>query len=201
MTRRWFPRLYDAIMGMAERGRLAGWRREMVRPLRGFVVEIGAGTGLNFRHFSPGVTVVATEPDLGMLERAQGRARSAASPILIVAADARALPFRDKTFDAAVIGLALCTIPEPGHAVREVRRILTRDGVLRALEHVRCENPVLGRLQDLLTPAWRRMAGGCRLNERSVETVREAGFRIDALRWHLAQYVVAITATPEGSDP
>ena len=196
----WFPRLYDAVMGAAERGRLAAWRQELVAPVHGLAVEIGAGTGLNFRHYSPAPTVVATEPDLGMLQRARERARNSSARVFVIAADAHALPFRDGTFDAAVVGLAMCTIPDPAHALEELRRVLGPHGELHALEHVRLENPLVGRLQDALTPVWRRVAGGCRLNERSVETVREAGFRIVALRWHVARYVVAITATPEGPD-
>ena len=195
MTHRWFPRLYDAVMGVAERWRLGRWRRELLQPARGLILEIAAGTGLDFEHFAPGTTVIATEPDAGMLHRARDRARHARSRILLVAADAQALPFRDGVFDEAVSGLALCTIPSPAMALAETRRVLKADGTLRALEHVRLEQPVLGWLQHALTPLWSRVAGGCRLDERSLETVRRAGFHVDALRWRLGRYVVAITAS------
>ncbi|MDP1860540.1 MAG: hypothetical protein Q8K82_17825, partial [Gemmatimonadaceae bacterium] len=65
------------------------------------------------------------------------------------------------------------------------RRVLRPDGIVRLLEHVRIQRPVAGWLQDVLTPAWRRLAGGCRLNARSIEAVSEAGFRVTALRSHL----------------
>lgn len=63
------------------------------------------------------------------------------------------------------------------------------------LEHVRVEQPVIGWVQDVATPVWRRIAGGCRLNERSVDTVRRAGFRIDTVRSALRGCVVMIEAT------
>ena len=195
MTHRWFPRLYDAVMGVAERWRLRRWRRELLQPAHGLILEIAAGTGLDFEHFAPGTTVIATEPDAGMLRRARERARHATSHVLLVAADAQALPFRDGAFDEAVSGLALCTIPSPAVALAETRRVLKSGGKLRALEHVRLEQPVLGWLQDVLTPLWSRVAGGCRLGERSVETVQRAGFHVDAIRWRLGRYVVAITAS------
>ena len=195
MAQRWFPRLYDAVMGVAERWRLGRWRQELLQPARGLILEIAAGTGLDFAHFAPGTTVIATEPDAGMLQRARARTRHANARVLLVAADAQALPFRDGVFDEAVSGLALCTIPSPATALAETWRVLKSEGTLRALEHVRLEQPVLGWLQHILTPVWSRIAGGCRLDERSVETVRRAGFRVDALRWRLGRYVVAVTAS------
>lgn len=71
------------------------------------------------------------------------------------------------------------------------------------LEHVRVDRPIMGRVQDLITPVWRRLAGGCRLNQRTVATVQHAGFRIDELRSHMRGYVVAIkaSATEESSGP
>lgn len=198
-----FPALYDCAMRTAERGRLAEWRREVVRPAEGDVLEIAAGTGLDFPHYRAGVTVVATEPDLRMLERARDRAERADATIVLVAADAQALPFRDRSFHTVVVGLGLCTIPSPPRALAELRRVLRPGGVARLLEHVRVERPVVGRLQDLLTPVWRRLAGGCRLNERSVETVRRAGFRIDDLRSHMGGYIVTIeaSASSDSSGP
>lgn len=190
-----FPALYDCAMRTAERGRLAEWRRDVVGAAEGDVLEIAAGTGLDFRHYRAGVTVVATEPDLRMLERARERAARAIGAILLVAADAQTLPFRDRTFDTGVVGLGLCTIASPPRALAELRRVLRPGGVARLLEHVRVERPVIGWLQDLLTPLWRRIAGGCRLNERSVQTVQRAGFRIDDLRSHMGGYVVTIEAS------
>ena len=190
-----FPRLYDFIMARGERGRVGRWRRSVVAPARGRVLEIGAGTGLDFPHYQPGTWVVATDPDLGMLERARPRARAATAAIELVAADAEALPFRDAAFDHAVVGLAMCTIPDPARALDELRRTLRPNGVIRMLEHVRMEHPALvGRLQDWITPLWRPLAGGCHLNRRTVEAVRDAGFERIATTPHSGGYVLEIVA-------
>ena len=200
---RFFPWLYDLVMGAAERSRLAVWRRETVRPATGRVLEIAAGTGLDFAHYRADAIVIATEPDLGMLTRAQVRASQAPAMILLVAADAQALPFRDGTFDTAVVGLGLCTIPSPARALAELRRVLGPQGVARFLEHVRIDRPIIGRLQDLVTPVWSRVAGGCRLNERTLDAVQSAGFHVDDIRSHLKGFVLAIEASvrPTGASP
>lgn len=189
-----FPWLYDAVMGAAEVGPLARWRRSIVRPARGRVLEIGAGTGLDFRYYQPGVTVVGIDVDAGMLARARGRTAAASATVLLVAADAEALPFRDGAFDDAVVGLSLCTIPHPNTALGEVRRTVRAGGAVRLLEHVRAPNPFVARLQDWLTPAWRRLAGGCHLNRDAIATVRRSGLEIERITPHARGFVVEILA-------
>ena len=187
-------------MAPAERGRLGRWRESIVAKASGRVLEIGAGTGLNFPHYRPGAWVIATDPDVGMLGRAKARPAAVPAVILLVVADAEALPFRDRAFDGGVVGLAMCTIPHPERALAELRRTLRPGAVLRLLEHVRFESPVFGRLQDWLTPFWRRVAGGCRLNRRTAATVRGSGFVLESVTPHLGGYVQEIVARAPGAS-
>lgn len=191
---RMFPWWYDLVMASAERGRLRHWRQALVAPARGRVLEVGAGTGLDFPYYAPGTWVVGTDPDLDMLARAKARVGGSPARIVLVAADAQALPFRDGAFDDGVVGLAMCTIPAPEHALRELQRVLVPGGGLRLLEHVRMPNRVLGRLQDMLTPLWRRVAAGCHLDRRTVEVVSQSGFELVTVESHLAGYMQSIVA-------
>jgi ubiquinone/menaquinone biosynthesis C-methylase UbiE len=186
--------LYDAVMVVVERSRLARWRQSVVRPARGCVLEIGAGTGLNFSHYAPGVTLIATDVDSGMLSRARARAARANATVLLVAADAEALPFPNGMFDGAVIGLALCTIRRPETALAEVCRALRSGGAVRLLEHVRAPNRFVAHLQDWLTPAWRRVAGGCHLNRDALSAVRRSGLQLERVTTHAGGCVVEILA-------
>ena len=195
-----FPRLYDLFMAPAERGRLGRWRRSLVAPAHGRVLEVGAGTGLDFAHYGPEAWVVATDPDLEMLARAMTRLADSQACILLVAADAQQLPFRDSTFDEGVVGLAMCTIPAPERALKELRRVLHPGGTLRLLEHVRMPNPVAARLQDWLTPLWRRVAAGCHLNRRTVDVVARGGFELTSIESHLGGYLLAIVARAPGAS-
>ena len=196
MNSRIFPWLYDAFMRTAERGRLARWRRSVAAPATGRIIEIGAGTGLNFRHYRAGATVIASDRDLAMLRRARARARRSSADILLVAADAEALPFRAQTFDDAVVGFAFCTIPRPARAVAELRRVLHPRAACRLLEHVRVAHPVIGRLQEWATPVWRLIAGGCRLDRTTLELLAASGFSLDRVRSHVGGFVVESVARP-----
>ena len=91
-------------MAAVDRSRVGHWRRSVVNPARGLVTEIAAGTALNFRHYSRGATVIATDTDVAMPWRARARATQSAVTVYLVAADAEALPFRTSVFDATARG-------------------------------------------------------------------------------------------------
>lgn len=173
-----FGFFYDLVMRAADHAGLAGHRAAVAREARGRVLEIGAGTGLQFRHYSRDVDVYAIEPDFSVLGRARARGRRAPATVTILNADAQALPFRDATFDSIVCALAFCTILDPELAAGEVLRVLRPGGSAFLLEHVRAEHAPLARTQQALTPLWKRVAGGCRLDRRTVDVFRHAGFRV-----------------------
>ena len=194
-----FPWLYDSVMRSSDRGTMARWRRRVVRPASGRTLEIGAGTGLGFRHYGPGALVIAIDPDIGMLHRARPRATEAAARVCLVAADAERLPFRSRAFDTGIVQLALCTIAHPECALEELRRVLRPRAQLRLLEHVRVDHPIAARLQDWVTPIWKRVAGGCRLNRRTSESVASAGFDVERIVPHVGGLFLEISARAPAS--
>lgn len=174
-----FPMVYDTIMRPLEAAGVRDQRRRIGEAARGRVLELAAGTGAMLEHYGAEVTeVVATEVDPQMLGQATGRAERAAVPVELREVDAQTLPFEDAAFDTVVVALSLCTIPEPRAALGEARRVLRDDGQLLFVEHVRSLRPSIARLQDTITPLWRRMAGGCHLNRDTLRVLEDCGFRI-----------------------
>jgi ubiquinone/menaquinone biosynthesis C-methylase UbiE len=177
-----FARMYQRISAESERRGTAEHRDRALAGLTGRVVEVGAGNGMNFRHYPATVTdVVAVEPENNLRALAERAASSAPMPVTVVAGHGDALPFDDETFDAAVVSLVLCSVPEPGHFLAEVRRVLKPGGELRFFEHVRSDSPVLGVFQDAITPLWSAIGGGCHLNRDSRAAIGAAGFEIDEI--------------------
>lgn len=179
--------LYDLFMLPQD---LLGFRRQRVRTAGeaiGRVLELGVGTGLNLPYYAGVEEVVGVDPDPHMLKRARRRAPQAPCPVRLVQASGEALPFGDGEFDTVVFGLCLCTIPVPAAAVREARRVLKPDGRLVFLEHIASDRPWLARLQNWVTPAWKRVTGGCHPNRRSLETI-EREFEIERV-WRKGIFV------------
>ena len=141
----------------------------------GAVLEVGAGSGLNFAHYGAGARMVyALEPSAELRRMAVPRAQRARIPIQFLAAQAEAIPLPDGAVDTVVMTWTLCTIADPGRALRDMRRVLQRDGRLVFVEHGRAPDPRVAGWQDRLTPGWRRIAGGCHLN-RPIDTIIETG--------------------------
>jgi ubiquinone/menaquinone biosynthesis C-methylase UbiE len=175
-----FARLYEKISAESERRGTAEHRDRALAGLSGRVVEVGAGNGMNFRHYPTTVTeVVAVEPENSLRALAEDAAASATVPVKVVAEHGDALPFDNSSFDAAVVSLVLCSVPEPHHFLAEIERVLKLGGELRFFEHVRSNSPLLGVFQDAITPLWSAIGGGCHLNRDSRAAIEAAGFEID----------------------
>jgi len=153
-------------------------RRLVVPEAHGKVLEVGVGTGLNFGLYRDVESLDGIDPDPFMLERARPRAAELPFPTTLHQVGAERMPFADAQFDTAVITFTLCTIPDPAAALAEVRRVVKPGGTIQFVEHTRSIQPVLGGVQDALTPLWKKIGGGCHLNRRAVELVRAAGFTV-----------------------
>lgn len=173
--------LYDFVTWAAERSVLGPIRRALLSPLRGTIVEIGAGTGANFKYYGSSAEVLALEPDAAMLRRAAYKLHGCRARITLIQHDDSYLDrLTEGNADAIVVSYVLCSVDDPLATLHRIRRALSPDGVLVVMEHVR-SNGRLGNVQDRLTPAWSRIAGGCRLNRNTEGLLSQAGFDTSAI--------------------
>ena len=179
-----FARLYTWLSRGAERAGAAEHRDENLAGLRGRVIEIGAGNGLNFTHYPPEVEeVVAVEPEPYLRARAQAAAEQAPVKVSVADGTADRLPGADGEFDAAVASLVLCTVPDQARSLAEARRVIRPGGELRFYEHVRAEDARLARWQDRLARRiWPAVGGGCHPNRDTEAAIAAAGFEIEHAR-------------------
>jgi ubiquinone/menaquinone biosynthesis C-methylase UbiE len=158
------------------------YRCRLVPTASGRVVEIGVGSGANLPLYTRQADrVIALDPSPRLLSMAHQAARDAAVPVELLEASAENLPVADKSIDTVVMTWTLCSIPDASRALREIRRVLNDSGRLLFVEHGRSPDANVSRWQDRLTPLWRHLAGGCRLNRPVRALIEEAGFRLERI--------------------
>ncbi len=177
--------LFDAVMYPLEALSLRRKRRILLARARGDVLEIGAGTGVNFGYYDTLAVASITMSDLSVGERLRERAASfgrgsGATPVHLCEADAMNLPFADDAFDTVVITLVFCSVPEQAIGFSEVRRVLRPGGQMLFIEHVRPHHRVR-HLVDRLNPLWFRVTRECNINRETATAMQSSGFRIDEL--------------------
>lgn len=175
-----FARFYARASLLLERG-IAAHRATLLDGLSGTVIEVGAGNGLNFRHYPDEVTeVIAVEPETRLRSIAEGSAARTTVPIKVVGGLAGHLPATDGSCDAAIASLVLCTVPDQYTALAEMHRVLKPGGQLRFFEHVRAATPGRRRLQEALdATVWPWFGGGCHCGRDTQTAIERAGFVID----------------------
>ena len=178
-----FARLYERIASTADRRGAYEHRRKLLYGLAGRIIEVGAGNGANFPYYPTSVEqVVAVEPEEYLRQRAEQQAATLAPvQIRVVSGLADELPGEEESFDAGVVALVLCTVPDQKRALGELFRVIKPGGELRFYEHVIAREPLGAGLQRLADATfWPKVFGGCHPTRETEEAIEQAGFVIES---------------------
>jgi ubiquinone/menaquinone biosynthesis C-methylase UbiE len=168
------PHLLNLAMRNAEH---EPYRRRVLSQADGRVLEIGVGSGLNFPFYSDRATeILGLEPHPRLL--AMAARKESIIPAKLVGGSAESIPLDDGSVDTVVTTWSLCSIPNPGRALEEMRRVLKPGGQLLFVEHGLAQEERVQRWQRRLNPLWKRIVGGCNLDRPISKLVEDAGFRI-----------------------
>jgi len=175
------PWLIDLAMKNKDAARL---REVWIARARGDVLEVGIGSGLNLPFYPPEVRkVYGVDPSLELQRKARERAAGKPMKVEFFLQSAEApLPLAEKSIDTVVVTWTLCSIPNVSDALCEMRRVLKPDGRLIFIEHGRSPDARVAQWQNRLTPAWKRIGGGCHLNRKVDDLLGAAGFYIAELK-------------------
>jgi phosphatidylethanolamine/phosphatidyl-N-methylethanolamine N-methyltransferase len=167
---------YDRLIAPLERKFLARWRAQTLAaiPVDSRILEVGAGTGLNFPFYPRAARGVASEPSYEMLKIARGKNRP--EGLHLVQSSAERLPFPDASFDAAFATLVFCSVASPRDAFLELRRVVRPGGQIVLLEHVR-PNGLLGYFFDALSLLTVLLFDD-HFNRRTAEEASRAGLQL-----------------------
>jgi SAM-dependent methyltransferase len=167
------PRLaqhYDNLVADRKRALLSG--------VGGTIVELGPGTGTNFRYYPPGVHWIGIEPNPYLhpyLLRAGGDARLRVD---IRQNYAEHIDLPDESADVVVATAVLCSVTDQIQSLREIRRVLKAGGRFVFLEHVAADRGTsLRRIQRVVQPFWACLADGCNPARDTGEAIAGAEFK------------------------
>lgn len=194
---KFFAAIYDPLMNGFERG-LAKNRFELLNSLEGTILEVGSGTGVNFQFYNPEAKIIAIEPSLPMLKKAEIKVTEFPNINLynygVNDAEIHDL-IPEGSLDAISCTLVLCTIPDVELALTNFKKWLKPGGKLAVLEHIKSENKLGGTFQEIVNPIWKVAGEGCNLTRNTDVLIKEFGFESDnpnyfnnTLRWHQAVY-------------
>lgn len=183
----------SAHRGHPIRGRLNAWflafaedamheeygdrKVSMFGPIPETVVELGPGSGANFRYYPRGTRVIAVEPNPMMHRRMNAQASQHGIRIDLRHAGAEGLEVETASVDLVVSTLVLCSVKEPERVVAEIRRVLKPGGRFVFLEHVAAPTGTrLRRVQERIQRPWQWLGEGCNLTRDTAATLESAGF-------------------------
>jgi ubiquinone/menaquinone biosynthesis C-methylase UbiE len=172
-------------------------QREKVVPLvRGRVLEVGVGSGLNLALYD-GATVThvwGLDPSQEMTDMAQKAADATAFDVEFLHEPCESISLDDNVADTVLVTYTLCTIAETEPALREMARVLKPEGQLIFCEHGAAPDQSVRRWQRRIAPLWKRFGGGCHLDREIPKLIEAGGFKIDSLEtmylpgWRPATY-------------
>jgi ubiquinone/menaquinone biosynthesis C-methylase UbiE len=157
------------------------YQRNKVVPLaKGIVLEIGIGSGLNIPFYNKNniEKIIGLDPseELNFLANKVAKKNNIEIDFIISGAEDIALP--DNSIDTILITYTLCTIPDLGNSMAEMKRVLKSDGKFIFCEHGIAPDQNIVKWQTRINPIWKALMGGCNINRNIPKIISDGGFDI-----------------------
>ena len=162
-------------------------RKSLIQQVRGKVLEVGVGTGLNLQYYNSNNQITSLDlVDIsdGMLQVAMGKGAALSNllnniPINFIRADMTTQlvqKFGLESYDTIVDTFSMCVLGDVGtqQCLDQMSRVIRRDGgQILLLENSRSSNPFLGKYQDVTADTAANVGGrGCIYNQNIRELIQ-----------------------------
>ena len=167
----WERQVLSRVLDWGMRG-VEPTRQDVLKPVRGRVLEIGFGTGSSLPYYGPDIEeLVAVEPATGLAQIGRSRLNQWSNErntkaSLIEQSATWPLPVDAESFDSVVILFVLCSVERLDELLAQAHRALKPNGSIFLAEHVAADkdpqpHPYREKAQRIIRPAWRLALGGC----------------------------------------
>jgi len=190
---------FDLMSSRGPEWRWAPYKREFFSAMRGRVLFLAVGTGLDIQFFPPEIDLVGIDISDRMLEQARPRADAYPGSISLQHMDVHEMSFPPASFDQVFTSCTFCSVPDPVRGLEALRTVLRPGGELHMFEHTGSRYFPFNLMMNLMTPLSRRV--GPEMNRPTVKNVRRAGFRIREVHHIYLDVVKTIVAdVPEAAE-
>ncbi|MFD2917762.1 class I SAM-dependent methyltransferase [Psychroserpens luteus] len=158
-------------------------RKELIGDLEGSILEVGSGTGTNFKHYNAKAKVIALEPSSFMLDKSKAKLpkKTQITTYNMGIGDKRLDSIiKNNSLDYIICTLVLCTIPDQNLALDKFKKWLKPTGKLIVLEHIHAQNKPNRLLYNMVNPLWKIVGDGCNLNRDTDLSIKKAGFKVES---------------------
>lgn len=154
-------------------------RKTLLAKAEGEVLEIGAGTGTNYKYYDYEKIKALTILDLIIKDSVRNSKIPHVKELEFVEGNVEKLPFSNESFDTVVFTLVFCSVDNPAAGLSEIHRVLKNGGKILFIEHVTPTGRHIKAVVDKLNPWWNTFTNGCNLNRNTVESIKRGGFEIE----------------------
>src|SRR3972149_3886120 len=174
-----FPHILEYVMSSSI---LVDCRKDTLSEVKGEIIEIGFGTGMNLPYYPEHVRrITGVDVNNNMLSMAEKRLKSSAIKVDYHTLNAESLPFSDHTFDTVVSTFTLCSIKDIHRALSEIVRVLKPNGRFFFSEHGLSPDYQVQKWQHRLNPINKALSCGWCLNRKIKELVESCNLKISNL--------------------
>lgn len=167
---------FDLMAGRGAEKRWEPFKRELFSHMRGRILFLALGTGLDISTFPSGRTINAIDISPKMLAQARPRIERYDGEIRAQVMDVHDMSFAEDSFDQVFTSCTFCSVPDPVGGLRALRRVLRPGGELYMFEHTGSAYYPFKIMMDLMTLLSRKV--GPDMNRTTVANVEAAGFEL-----------------------
>lgn len=175
-------------------------KKNLFKKLKGTILEIGPGTGINLPYYPKNIKWVGIEPNKEMHKYIKKKSEKLKIKVEIKNLKAEKIPLKNSSADYVISTLVLCSVDSQEKTLSEIKRVLKKDGKFIFIEHVADKPLTLRRTIQNLAPytPWKLFSDNCRPNRETWKTIEKSGlkkikikhFKIKELRFNPLTFLV-----------
>jgi ubiquinone/menaquinone biosynthesis C-methylase UbiE len=173
-----------------EKGKMGDWRENLWQQAHDKIEELklknkkeiklleaGVGSGKNIEYYPERIEIFAIDFSPKMIKEAEKKAEKYNKEIKLLEMDIQDLDFEDNYFDLIVTSCVFCSVPNPIKGLKELKRVLKKDGRIIMLEHMRSQNKFVGKMMDWFN--WVSLyTWGANINRKTIDNIEKAGLKL-----------------------